>query len=84
MKRYMKLIQLLLEFAEQQEGEGFVPPPECREFTCQQVHYHVGLCGEAGYLQVLNVTPLSAAYTQYRIGRLTWQGQETLASMRGE
>ena len=84
MKRYMKLIQLLLEFAEQQEGEGLVPPPESAEFTCQQVHYHVGLCGEAGYLDVLDVTPVGAPYAKYRLGRLTWKGQETLAAMRGE
>lgn len=75
MKRYMCLILEILRFAERQSGEEpMIPPPEIEGYTPRQVHYHVGLCGEAGYLHVRE----SSTGGEFFIQSLTWQGHEVL------
>lgn len=82
MKRYMKLILLLLEYAEQQTTRRF-SPPELDEYTEEQVHYHVGLCGEAGYLHIEKATTTgSLVKPRYTIDSLTWEGHEALERLR--
>ena len=73
MKRYMELIQKLLEWAEQKQTVTPQMPPEIEGFTLEQVRYHVRLCGEAGYLDIQN---------QHLICCLTWAGHEALAQLR--
>ena len=76
MKRYQELIRKLLEWSEQQTTRTPQSPPEISGYTPDQVQYHVGLCGEAGYLRVQEM-----AEGQYVIRCLTWEGHEALAKM---
>ncbi|MYE07109.1 MAG: DUF2513 domain-containing protein [Chloroflexi bacterium] len=79
MKRYMALILEILRFTERQCGdEHMIQPPEIDGYTPRQVHYHVGLCGEAGYLHV----QASSKRGEFFIQSLTWQGHEELDKHR--
>ena len=82
MKRYMDLIRKILELAESQTDCGFIPAG-VEGFNAHQVHYHIGLCGEAGYLHVRKTSGQGAPFATYCIDGLTWLGHETLAAMRG-
>ena len=82
MKRYTRLIRKLLEYAEQQKTPGFFPAPECSEFSWQVVHYHIGLCLQAGYLTAQNIAAGEEPAPRYEIGNLTWQGHEALDKLR--
>ena len=83
MQRCMSLIKAILKFAEQKDSDEYDLPPELPGFSMKQVHYHIELCEQAGYLQVKKVTGLDAPYPRYTIGNLTWQGHELLAQWRG-
>lgn len=75
MKRYMSLILEILRFTERQCGdEKTIVPPEIEGYTPRQVHYHVGLCQEAGYLHAV----ASSKRGEFFICNLTWQGHEVL------
>ena len=50
MQRKMKLIRKLLEYAEISNTEERLPVPEFADYREAEVHYHLGLCEEAGYL----------------------------------
>ena len=82
MKRHMNLIRRILELSEDQTSRGFIP---CNVdgFTSHQLHYHIGLCSEAGYLHVLKTSGPGVPFTTYSIDGLTWLGHETLEAMRG-
>ena len=84
MKRYMELICRLLAFAEGLESTGGTFPPEMSGFTPEQVHYHVQLCAEAGYLHVDKNAGVGSPYLRHRIMSLTWQGHEKLQELRGD
>ena len=80
MKRYLDLILKLLEFTEEQ-ANGDVHPPEVPGYSLRQVHYHVGLCKEAGYMKVRELSG-GKKFPRYRIISLTWQGHEAMEELR--
>ena len=87
MRRDMDLIRRLLEYAEAKESIEPIPAPEIGGYYDDQIHYHLRLCQEAGYLRVEAMetrgvgAPRRAVH--YRIIELTWRGHEQLAAMRG-
>ena len=78
MRRKMKLIYLILAYVEKATHIGNIPLPELAEYTEEEVAYHVKLCSEAGYLDIVvdahNKKPVG-------IDRLTWQGHEALEKL---
>ena len=81
MRRDMKLIRKLLEYAEA-EATGLlvgIPAPKIDDHTDAEVHYHIGLCGEAGLLHVVEMN--GDGHRRYRIESLTWQGHEQQAAV---
>ena len=82
MKRYTCLIKKLLEFTEQKVSSEDTLPPEVNGYTTEQVHYHVGLCYEAGYMNVRSISGADSPYKQYVITSLTWEGHEALDRLR--
>ena len=81
MKRCMEIIRKILEYAEAQESLWF-DPPHVEGVEPERVHYHVGLCGQAGLLDIDDNSVHNVAYPRYRIEGLTWQGHEELKRMR--
>ena len=83
MERHRKLIRALLEYTESAAtGLGSVPAPELDNYSAVQVHYHVGLCHEAGYVCVEDATNEGDDYQRFRISNLTWKGHEALSRLR--
>lgn len=83
MKREWQLIREILEYVErtlrpEHVGRGLsVPKPEAfgSGYAEEEIEYHVQLCAEAGYL---NLMPLMGT----RIKSLTWAGHNKLDEMR--
>lgn len=83
MKRYMELILALLRFAEQKADQSLELPPEIKGWTPEQVHYHVGLCREAGFLTASEESAAApSSYRRHFISCLTWKGHEKLDELR--
>ena len=84
MQRKTKLIRKILEHVEREQTNGPVGPPEFDDYPAIEVHYHVGLCVEAGYI----VADAPGLYDGQRvfsaIHRLTWEGHEALDRLRRE
>ena len=82
MKRKMKLICRILVHVECHLVSGLIPVPEFDGYSDSEIHYHVGLCEQAGYL----VTGGAGVYDgekQYSgLGSLTWTGHEALSELR--
>lgn len=78
MKRRMKLIGLILKHVEQAPHTGEIQIPEFQDYTRNEVEYHVTLCSEAGYLDIV-VDPRDK--TPVMIHRLTWEGHEALEKL---
>lgn len=77
MRRHLDLLKKILVYV---EGCRNTPPfdaPVIEGYTTAQIHYHIGLCYEAGYLHVIEHSVLSAP-SQYEIKALTWKGHEAL------
>lgn len=77
----MKLIRKILEYTECKGNGGVLHVPELGEYTVDQVHSHVGLCQEAGYLVVEEMVDGSNRQ-RFVIDRLTWHGHNALDEMR--
>ena len=84
MRRDMKLILKILECAERRTAGGFSAVDECPAYAWHVVHYHVGLCEQAGYLAANPISGAEEPHTRYEIGDLTWAGHEALARLRRE
>ena len=83
MQRKMKLIYKLLEYVEcHGTGEGLLPP-EISGYTDTDVNYHIGLCNQAGYLEVEDVSGKEEPFKRYAMFNLTWAGHEALGQHRG-
>lgn len=82
MKRYLYLIRYILEYAEGKESGAFSHAPECSKHSWEELHYHIGLCGEAGFLRVKKVSAADEAHPRYEVGSLTWEGHEALDRLR--
>ena len=76
MKRYMALILELLRFAESKENLRPAPPPEMEGCTPEQVHHHVSLCEQAGYLVVERTQRRTCR--RFAIVGLAWNGHEKI------
>ena len=83
MQRKFKLIRKLLEYVEMSHTGGRLPVPEFRDYGEAEVHYHLGLCEEAGYLVLCQPTNDDQARRFGGISRLTWLGHDALDSLRG-
>ena len=82
MKRHMDLIRKLLEWAEEHGNGDPLDPPRCCQYEPRVVHYHVGLCGEAGFFRVQKISGAEEPYARYALGSLTWVGHEALERLR--
>ena len=69
MKRYMNLIQKILQYAECYATGQNMATPEIDGYTLAQVTYHIDLCEQAGFLRQYSMV-------------LTWQGHEELEGFR--
>ena len=85
MKRELRLIRKILEYVESRTSGGTVDAPECSNYSWEVVHYHIGLCGQAGYLEVRRISGADdEAHPRYEVGNMTWQGHEALDRLRSE
>ena len=83
MKCHQKLIRKILQHAERKATVADpIPAPDIYGYTDVQVHEHIALCEEAGYLQVSNVTSEASGFPTYEIVRLTWKGHQALQKFR--
>ena len=75
MRRDMDLILLILTYVSEARETGNIPIPVFEKHDQCQVRYHVRLCEEAGYLNIVvdAMTKIPVA-----IIRMTWDGHEAL------
>jgi hypothetical protein len=84
MQRDMELVRAILLKMEEHET-GFAPSPfEIEGFTRGQIGYHVYLMGQAGLLNVVNVTAHGDSGPSALPINLTWAGYEFIASSKNE
>ena len=82
MKRHMALIRALLDHVENTCEVDWVEPPDLPHYTDHQIHYHVSLCQQAGFLEARNTAGAEALYPRFEVLNLTWDGHEMLDSLR--
>ena len=82
MRRKMKLIRAILEYVEQDPNVGNVAPPEIDGYSEAQIHYHILLCKQAGYLDAGEIKLARAGLQCDFIHWLTWAGHEELDRLR--
>ena len=82
MKRHRKLIFEILKYVESAKANGEkIPLPEFDDYNRHEVEYHVKLCEEAGYVDLV----VSAQdHSPEAIVRLTWNGHNALDRLRKE
>jgi hypothetical protein len=75
MQRDMALVKKILKYVEDEtpSTRTFVAYPEFREFTAEQVAYHVMLCAKSRFIEVSDGR---------LIVDLTWAGHDLLAQWR--
>ena len=83
MKRDMKLIRHILKYAEEHAEGRLIEPFECSTYSEAEVHYHVGLCVEAGFLTASKSTA-GDGFQRWHIVALTWTGHEKLDQLNSE
>ena len=84
MKRHVALIQAILEHLEEHGNGEWITAPQVPGYNSKQVHYHIHLCDQAGYLEDTRlVSGAEEEYSRYTIRSLTWQGHEALVALRG-
>ena len=84
MIRKMKLIKGILQYVEAGHRDDALPVPEIDGYDDVQVHYHVGLCVDAGYMVAPNPKLMHGKRVFGEIERLTWAGHEALDRLRKE
>lgn len=82
MKRIEHLLYRLLLWLESKDSVRAERPPQICDYTEAQIHYHAGLLRDAGFATGNELDTLGQEFPEYRLGRLTWSGQEMLAAMR--
>ena len=82
MKRDMALIQGLLEHIENSCDGDWIQPPCLPGHSDRQIHYHVSLCEQAGFMDITKTTGADALYPRFVMRNLTWHGHEMLDSLR--
>ena len=81
MRRYMKLIALILAHVERATKCGDISIPDLSGYSRHDILYHINLCEEAGYLDIVVDV---ARKTPTAITRMTWSGHEALDRLRVE
>jgi len=82
MTRDMDLVRKILFELEKHKG-GFAPPNlRINGYSDEQIGFHVHLMGEAGLVQVADVTPYAATSPQALAKCVTWEGYEFLEAAR--
>ncbi|MDE0170740.1 MAG: DUF2513 domain-containing protein [bacterium] len=81
MKRDFKLIYRILCHVERHTN-GPIQVPDIEGYAPEVVHYHVGLCDEAGYLVAGSVGIYEGKRMFNGIERITWDGHEALDRLR--
>ena len=84
MQRKMKLIKKILQHVEMEHDDSEIGIPEFDSYEEAEVHYHIGLCVEAGYLVSNNPAVKKGQRKFSTIQRLTWAGHEALDRLRKE
>ena len=82
MKREMVLIETILAHAEYIGNGEWLNPPEINGYTPAQVMYHVNLCGQAEFLEVMPLATLGNP-ARVMMKSLTWKGHTELERLRG-
>lgn len=81
----MKLIYLILDHAARNITRGEVSvPQDLGEYTDTQIHYHVGLCVQAGYLRATGTVRTDGLGRFKGLAGLTWDGHEALDELRSQ
>ena len=82
MNREMKLIFMILRYAKEKADGSLLRAPSFEGFSEVQIHYHIGLCSEAGFLHVKRQSMGLDQASAYGIFNLTWNGHEFLTQNR--
>ena len=82
MKRELPLIKAILAHVECIDNGEWLHPPEINGYTPSQVMYHVNLCGQAEFLEVMP-TPAFGNPDRVMMKSLTWKGHTELERLRG-
>ena len=82
MKRDMSLIRKILEYVESQTDGLYHDAPRCLDFPQESVHYHIGLSGQAGLLEIRKISGAEQPLARYELRHLTWAGHEALDRLR--
>ena len=84
MNRDMGLILKILQWTKCKENQMPQVPSFCGHSE-EQVHYHIGLCRQAGSIETTEpMKPTSTTqFTTYGIRSLTWAGHEMLKELEG-
>ena len=77
MKRDITLIALLLTYLEEFGNCHPIGPPHHAGYSATKIHYHVGLCWEAGFIEAVQVSG-DETPKRYKMISLTWKGHEEL------
>lgn len=82
MKRDMDLVRKILLALEEYE-HGFAPKTlQISGYSDEEIGFHVYLMGQAGLLQVADVTHMGSTSPQSIPRRITWEGYEFLEAAR--
>ena len=82
MKLIHDLLYKILVYIENHEEAGPYSPPDLTGYSVDQIHYHIKMCVEAGWLRQ-GKTKLKARYSHAHahfteVGELTWAGHKEL------
>ncbi|MBN1375810.1 MAG: DUF2513 domain-containing protein, partial [Dehalococcoidia bacterium] len=77
----MDLIRAML-LAIEADDHGFAPKIEIEGYTQEEIGYHAVLLGEAGLVEVHDITHMGSHSPEALISRLTWEGHEFLDAAR--
>lgn len=84
MRRSFKLIKKILAHVEREQINGPIPPPEFDGHPKIEVHHHIRLCEEAGFLEADKPGWYDGVLLYPSLTRLTWNGHEELDRLRRE
>jgi hypothetical protein len=81
-QRDMDLVRQIL-LALEQHSNGF-PPDELKidGYTEEQIGYHAYIMGQAGLIEVADVTTMSSSGPEAMIKNMTWHGHEFIEAAR--
>ena len=83
-QRNWGLIYKLLDYTEANARVGALDAPDVEGYDEVEVHYHIGLCRQAKYLDALEAKVPDDKFQRFQILRLTWKGHQQLDYMREE